>query len=79
MFTGHPKGLFRLFFIEMWERLAFYTMVGILLLYATDAERGGLGLPDSVGHEIYGLYLAWRPKPNLAFRVGTQQVAKAMA
>ena len=34
MFTGHPKGLFRLFFIEMWERLAFYTMVGILLLYA---------------------------------------------
>jgi dipeptide/tripeptide permease len=23
MFTGHPKGLFRLFFIEMWERLGF--------------------------------------------------------
>jgi POT family proton-dependent oligopeptide transporter len=59
MFTGHPKGLFRLFFIEMWERLAFYTMVGILMLYATDTESGGLGLSRVVGNEIYGLYLAF--------------------
>src|SRR5262245_27520149 len=59
MFTGHPKGLFRLFFIEMWERLAFYTMVGILMLYATDTESGGLGLSPVVGNEIYGLYLAF--------------------
>lgn len=59
MFTGHPKGLFRLFFIEMWERLAFYTMVGILLLYATDTETGGLGWSKAVGNEIYGLYLAF--------------------
>jgi dipeptide/tripeptide permease len=59
MFTGHPKGLFRLFFIEMWERLAFYTIVGILLLYATDNENKGLGLSSDVGNEIYGLYLAF--------------------
>ncbi|MCP4901832.1 MAG: peptide MFS transporter [bacterium] len=59
MALGHPKGLFALFFTEMWERLAFYTMVGILLLYVTDAERGGLGLPDAQGNEIYGLYLAF--------------------
>ena len=59
MFTNHPKGLFRLFFIEMWERLAFYTMVGILFLYATDFEQGGLGLPATTGGEIYGLYLAF--------------------
>jgi len=59
MLFGHPKGLFTLFFTEMWERLAFYTMVGILLLYATDIERGGLGLPDAQGNEIYGLYLAF--------------------
>jgi amino acid/peptide:H+ symporter len=59
MAFGHPKGLFPLFFTEMWERLAFYTMVGILLLYATDAERGGLGLRAEVGNEIYGLYLAF--------------------
>ena len=59
MFTGHPKGLFRLFFIEMWERLAFYTMVGILLLYATDTEMGGLGWSHAEGNEVYGLYLAF--------------------
>jgi len=59
LFTGHPKGLFRLFFIEMWERLAFYTMVGVLLLYATDSESGGLGWSKDVGNEIYGLYLAF--------------------
>ncbi|MFG0320103.1 MAG: peptide MFS transporter, partial [Planctomycetota bacterium JB042] len=59
MLTGHPKGLFRLFFIEMWERLAFYTMVGILLLYTIDRESGGLGYPKVVGNEIYGLYLAF--------------------
>ena len=59
MAFGHPKGLIPLFFTEMWERLAFYTMVGILLLYTIDAERGGLGLPRAQGNEIYGLYLAF--------------------
>ncbi len=59
MAFGHPKGLLPLFFTEMWERLAFYTMVGILLLYTIDAERGGLGLPRAQGNEIYGLYLAF--------------------
>jgi len=59
MALGHPKGLFPLFFTEMWERLAFYTMLGVLLLYVTDTERGGLGLPAAEGNEIYGLYLAF--------------------
>lgn len=56
---GHPKGLYRLFFIEMWERLAFYTMLGVLLLYITDYERGGLGLDSATGNAIYGSYLAF--------------------
>ncbi len=59
MFTGHPQGLYRLFFIEMWERLGFYTIVNILLLYATDTERGGLGWPKDLGNEVYGIYLAF--------------------
>lgn len=59
MIKGHPKGLAQLFFTEMWERLAFYTMLNILLLYATDFERGGLGLTAAEGNEIYGLYLAF--------------------
>ncbi len=56
---GHPKGLYPLFFTEMWERLAFYLMVGILFLYAIDTERGGLGLPMGQAAEIYGTYLAF--------------------
>ncbi len=59
MLSGHPRGLDRLFFIEMWERLAFYTMVAVLFKYALDRETGGLGLPRSIGSEIYGLYLAF--------------------
>ncbi|MBL9076577.1 MAG: peptide MFS transporter [Planctomycetes bacterium] len=59
MFTGHPQGLFRLFFIEMWERLGFYTIVAVLMLYAKDTERGGLGLSADFANEIYGIYLAF--------------------
>ncbi len=59
MLRGHPKGLYPLFFTEMWERLGFYTMVGILLLYTINTDSGGLGLPKVVGNEIYGLYLAF--------------------
>jgi len=56
---GHPKGLYPLFFTEMWERLAFYLMLGILVLYTTDTERGGLGLPLKQSVEIYGTYMAF--------------------
>lgn len=59
MFRGHPKGLFSLFFIEMWERLSFYMLVGILVLYVSDLERGGLGLSIGEASGIYGTYLAF--------------------
>ena len=59
MSTGHPKGLRPLFFTEMWERLGFYMMVGILYLYIIDTERGGLGLSNATAGEIYGTYLAF--------------------
>src|SRR5262245_19801191 len=32
-FLGHPKGLFVLFFTEMWERFSYYGMRGLLKLY----------------------------------------------
>ena len=32
---GHPRGLYVLFFAEMWERFAFYGMRAILVLYLT--------------------------------------------
>jgi POT family proton-dependent oligopeptide transporter len=59
LLTGHPKGLFPLFFTEMWERLSFYMLVGILVLYASDVERGGLGLTRDEANGIYGTYLAF--------------------
>ena len=56
---GHPKGLKALFFTEMWERLGFYLMLGILFLYIIDTERGGLGFTTAAAGEIYGTYLAF--------------------
>lgn len=55
----HPRGLAPLFFTEMWERLAFYLMLGILALYAADTERGGLGLGKTAAAEVYGTYIAF--------------------
>ena len=34
-FLGHPRGLFMLFFAEMWERFSFYGMRAILVFYLT--------------------------------------------
>jgi len=56
---GHPKGLRVLFFTEMWERLGFYLMLGILFLYIIDTERGGLGFTTAMAGEIYGTYMAF--------------------
>lgn len=55
----HPKGLAPLFFTEMWERLGFYIIVGILVLYLKDNERGGFGMSVKLAAEIYGTYLAF--------------------
>ena len=35
MLSNHPKGLITLFFTEMWERMSFYGMRGILVLFMT--------------------------------------------
>src|ERR1041384_1444623 len=53
---GHPRGLFTLFFTEMWERFTFYGMRAILILFMVDAV-GGLGINDRTASSIYGLYL----------------------
>ncbi len=59
MTSKHPPGLRTLFFTEMWERLSYYGMRGLLVLYMTkSAELGGLGIPDGTAAAIYGLYTA---------------------
>ncbi len=56
---GHPRGLFVLFFTEMWERFSYYGMRAILFLYLTKAaSEGALGLPEDQGGAIMGLYMA---------------------
>ncbi|MGA7296892.1 MAG: peptide MFS transporter [Rhodanobacteraceae bacterium] len=55
----HPRGLYTLFFTEMWERLSYYGMRGILVLAMVDAVADkGLGLNDATATAIYGLYTA---------------------
>ncbi len=54
----HPRGLYVLFFAEMWERFSYYGMRAILLLFLIDQVRGGMGLDASEGAAIYGLYTA---------------------
>ncbi|HRI20595.1 MAG TPA: peptide MFS transporter [Panacibacter sp.] len=56
---GHPRGLYVLFFTEMWERFGYYLIVGILLLYLKDTTaNGGKGMDTSMGVDIVGTYVA---------------------
>lgn len=58
-FFGHPKGLSTLFFTEMWERMSYYGMRGLLVLFMTAAlQEGGLGITTATAFAIYGLYTA---------------------
>jgi proton-dependent oligopeptide transporter, POT family len=54
----HPKALYILFFTEMWERFAYYLMVGILLLYTIDTKTGGKGFDEKIGADIVGSFIA---------------------
>jgi POT family proton-dependent oligopeptide transporter len=55
----HPRGLYTLFFTEMWERFSFYGMRALLVLFMTDAiANGGMALSVKTATAIYGLYMA---------------------
>lgn len=51
---GHPKGLFVLFFAEMWERFSYYGMRALLIFYLTQHWL----FSDSQAGVIYGAYTA---------------------
>jgi POT family proton-dependent oligopeptide transporter len=55
-FFGHPRGLSTLFFTEMWERFSYYGMRALLVLFMTDATRGGMAWGTQDASAIYGLY-----------------------
>jgi POT family proton-dependent oligopeptide transporter len=56
-FFGQPEGLKTLFFTEMWERMSYYGMRMLLVLFMTATlQEGGLGLTVASAAAIYGLY-----------------------
>lgn len=57
MFKKHPKGVYILFFTEMWERFSYYGMRGILVLYlVATTQKGGLGWDNVGALALYGWY-----------------------
>ncbi|WP_375427893.1 peptide MFS transporter [uncultured Sphingomonas sp.] len=51
-FLGHPRGLFVLFFAELWERFSYYGMRAILIFYLTKHFLFG----DAPAYAVYGAY-----------------------
>ena len=49
---GHPRGLFVLFYAEMWERFSYYGMRALLVLYLTKHWL----FSDGKANLIYGAY-----------------------
>ena len=57
MLQNHPIGLRTLFLTEMWERMSFYGMRGILVLFMTASLiDGGLAIDAVSASAIYGIY-----------------------
>ena len=54
MLKKHPRALAFIFFTEMWERVGFYTLMAILVLYMDKV----LGWSDGRKGDTYGLFLA---------------------
>jgi len=54
---AHPKALFFLFMVELWERFSYYGMRAFLVLYLTKALiTGGFGLEKKMAYGIYAAY-----------------------
>jgi proton-dependent oligopeptide transporter, POT family len=51
-FAGHPRGLYMLFFAEMWERFSYYGMRALLIFYLTQHWL----FSDGKSTLIYGAY-----------------------
>lgn len=49
---GHPRGIFVLFMVEMWERFSYYGMRALLILYLTQH----FAIADGPATQLYGAY-----------------------
>lgn len=53
----HPRALFALFMVELWERFSYYGMRALLVLYMTsEIVKGGFGYADDQAFGIYAAY-----------------------
>jgi POT family proton-dependent oligopeptide transporter len=52
----HPRGLYVLFFTEMWERFSFYTVGGMWTLYVQNADQG-FGWTQDRATSVWSTYL----------------------
>lgn len=53
---GHPKGLFYLFFAELWERFSFYGMRALLTLYMVNEVFEAIASRDIAAAAVYASY-----------------------
>jgi len=53
-FMGHPRGLYYLFFAELWERFSFYGMRALLVLYMTKQ----LLFTDNMSFGVFAAYMS---------------------
>lgn len=56
---GHPKGLYVLFFTEMWERFSYYGMRALFTLFLvaeTTSSNAGFGWSNEEALALYGWY-----------------------
>ena len=59
-FFGHPVGLRTLFLTEMWERMSYYGMRGLMVLFMTaglSGENPGFTFSEEAANAIYGTYI----------------------
>jgi POT family proton-dependent oligopeptide transporter len=56
---NHPKALFQLFMVELWERFSYYGMRALLILYLVSevtADNPGFGIDKGRAYGIYAAY-----------------------
>lgn len=53
--SGHPKGLYMLFMVEMWERFNYYGMRALLSLFMISTV---IGFTKATSSRIYGMFTA---------------------
>lgn len=55
---GHPRGVYLIAVVEIWERFSFYGMRGLLVLFLVVApQQGGFGWSNGEALAFYGSYI----------------------